>query len=214
MNRCMKYNYSNKYYNDSIKLIIDLIPLKHNNPKDLYQSKKILAGLGMNYEKIDVCEKNCMLFWKEHKDDTHCMHCGKSRYMKVVNEDRDSISTKVVIKNICCIPIMPGLKWMFLLEEIAKQMKWHKDGKCDSEDFDIMSHPRDGDAWQALDRFDPEFARRPGSVRLGLLTTGFDPYSTGSSHTLFGQFSLCPTISLLKMPKIRVCVLCPFHFGS
>jgi hypothetical protein len=36
--------------------------VKHNMPKDLYQSKKIVVGLGMNYEKIDVCEKNCMLF--------------------------------------------------------------------------------------------------------------------------------------------------------
>jgi hypothetical protein len=27
--------------------------------KDLYQFKKIVAGLGMNYEKIDVCKKNC-----------------------------------------------------------------------------------------------------------------------------------------------------------
>jgi hypothetical protein len=25
--------------------------------KDLYQSKKIVSGLGMNYEKIDACEK-------------------------------------------------------------------------------------------------------------------------------------------------------------
>jgi hypothetical protein len=24
--------------------------------------KKLAASLGMNYEKIDVCEKNCMLF--------------------------------------------------------------------------------------------------------------------------------------------------------
>jgi hypothetical protein len=37
-----------------MKLIIVLIPTKHNTPKDLYQSKKIVADLGMNYEKIDV----------------------------------------------------------------------------------------------------------------------------------------------------------------
>jgi hypothetical protein len=65
-----KYNFSNLCYNDLIKLIIDLIPTKYNMPKKLYQSKKIMFGLGMKYEKIDVCEKNCMLFWKEHKDDT------------------------------------------------------------------------------------------------------------------------------------------------
>jgi hypothetical protein len=57
-----KYNFSNQYYNDIVKLIIDLIPIKHNMPNNLYQSKKIVAGLGINYEKIDVCEKNYMLF--------------------------------------------------------------------------------------------------------------------------------------------------------
>jgi hypothetical protein len=51
-----KYSFSNQCYNDIIKLIIDLIPTMHNMPKDLYQCKKIVSGLGMNYEKIDVCE--------------------------------------------------------------------------------------------------------------------------------------------------------------
>jgi hypothetical protein len=52
----------------------------------------------MNYEKIDACEKYCMLFWKEHKDDTKCMHCGRSRYVKEVKEDRASVTTKVAVK--------------------------------------------------------------------------------------------------------------------
>jgi hypothetical protein len=30
-----KYNFSNQCYNDIVKLIIDLIPVKHNMPKDL-----------------------------------------------------------------------------------------------------------------------------------------------------------------------------------
>jgi hypothetical protein len=93
-----KYNFSNQCYNDILKLIIDLIPVKHNMPKDLYQLKKIIADLGMNYEKIDVCKKNYMLFWKEHKDNTKCMHCSRSRYIKVVNEYGASVTTKVVVK--------------------------------------------------------------------------------------------------------------------
>jgi hypothetical protein len=40
-----------------MKLIIDLIPVKHNMPKDLYRSKKIVSGLELNYEKIDAYEK-------------------------------------------------------------------------------------------------------------------------------------------------------------
>jgi hypothetical protein len=93
-----KYNFLNQCYNDIVKFIIDLIPVKHNMPKDLYQSKKIVVGLGMNYEKIDACEKNCMLFWKEHKDDAECMHCSRSRYVKVINEDGVTVTTKVAVK--------------------------------------------------------------------------------------------------------------------
>jgi hypothetical protein len=56
-------------------------------------------------------------------------------------------------------------------------MRWHKERKRDSEDPDIMSQPADTEAWEALDRFDPEFARDPRSVRLGLSTDGFQPHS-------------------------------------
>jgi hypothetical protein len=45
-----------------MKLVIDLIPVKHNMPKDLYQSKKIVAGLRMDYEKIDACKKIACCF--------------------------------------------------------------------------------------------------------------------------------------------------------
>jgi hypothetical protein len=106
----LKYNFSNQCYNDIVNLIIDLIPTKHNMPKDLYKSKKIIVSLGMNYKKIDMCEKNGMLFWKEHKDDTGCMHCGRFRYVKVVNEDGASVTTKVAAKQFHCMSITPRLK--------------------------------------------------------------------------------------------------------
>jgi hypothetical protein len=53
-----KYNFSIQCYNDNVKFIIDLIPVKHNMPKDFYQLKKIVADLGMNYEKIDMRESS------------------------------------------------------------------------------------------------------------------------------------------------------------
>jgi hypothetical protein len=176
-----KYNFWNQCYNDIVKLIIDPIPVKHNMPKDLYQYKKIVSGLEINYEKIDACEKNCMLFCKEYNDDTECMHCSRSRYVKVINEDGTSVTTKVAVKQLRYIPIMPRLKQLFLCEEMAQQMRWHKEGVCDSKDVDIMSHPTDVEAWHALDHFDPEFARDPKSVHLGLSTDDFQPYSSNST---------------------------------
>jgi hypothetical protein len=115
-----KYSFSNQCYNDIMKLIIDLILAKHNLSKDLYQSKKIVAGLSMNYEKIDVCERNCMLLWKEHKDDTEYMHCGRFRYMKVVNEDGACITTKVAVKQLHYMPITLRLKRLNLSDETVK----------------------------------------------------------------------------------------------
>jgi hypothetical protein len=124
-----KYNFLNQCYNDNMKFIIDPIPMKHNMPKDLYQSKKIIVGLSMNYKKIDVCEKNYILFWKEHKDDTECIHFGRSIYVKVVTEDGGSVTTKVVVKQLRYMSITPRLKWLCLFEKVVKQMRWHKEGK-------------------------------------------------------------------------------------
>jgi hypothetical protein len=95
-----KYSFSNQSYNNIVKLIIDLILAKHNMMKELYQSRKIVSGLEMKCEKIDVYKKNCILFWKEHKDDTECQRYDRSRYMMVINEDGTSVTTKVVVKQL------------------------------------------------------------------------------------------------------------------
>jgi hypothetical protein len=43
----------------------------------------------MKYEKIDTCKDNCMLFYKEHKNEMKYLKCGKSRFVEVVNKDGD-----------------------------------------------------------------------------------------------------------------------------
>jgi hypothetical protein len=42
------------------------------------------------------------------------MHYGRSRYVKVVNEDGASITTKVVVKQFCYMPITLRLKQLYL----------------------------------------------------------------------------------------------------
>jgi hypothetical protein len=115
-----KYNFSNQCYNDIVKLIIDLIPVKHNMPKDLYQSKKIVSNLEMNYEKIDAYGKNCMLFWNEYKEATEYMHCSRSKYVNVINKDGAYVTTKVAVKQLHYITITPRLKRLFLCEETTQ----------------------------------------------------------------------------------------------
>jgi hypothetical protein len=87
------------------------------------------------------------------------------------------------------MPITLRLKRLYLSKETMKQMRWHKEGKYDSEDLDIMLYPANTKAWEALDRFDPEFVRDPRSARLGLSTDGFQPHSeTSSSYSCWPIF--------------------------
>jgi hypothetical protein len=101
------------------------------------------------------------------------MHYGRSRYVKVINKNGSSVTTKMAVKQFRYIPITSRLKRLFLCEETAQQMRWHKEGIRDSKDVDIMSHPTDVEVWHALDYFDPEFKMDHRSVRLGLSTDGF-----------------------------------------
>jgi hypothetical protein len=74
--------------------------------------------------------------------------------VKLVNEDGASATRNGVVKQFCYMSITARLKWLYQSKETSKQMRWHKEGKCNSEDYDIMSHPAGGKAWQALDHFD------------------------------------------------------------
>jgi hypothetical protein len=65
----------------------------------MYQSKKLLSALGMEYEKIDTCKDNCMLFYKEHKNEIKYLKCGKLRSVEVINEDGEKVTMKVAHNN-------------------------------------------------------------------------------------------------------------------
>jgi hypothetical protein len=62
-------------------------------PKKMYHSKKLVKGLGMDYEKINVCQNSYMLFWKEHKEENKCLKYGKPRYIEIVNDDGETVTT-------------------------------------------------------------------------------------------------------------------------
>jgi hypothetical protein len=53
----------------------------------------MLSALRMEYDKIDVHKDNCMLFYKEHN--TKCLKCGKSRFVEVINKDRENVVSDV-----------------------------------------------------------------------------------------------------------------------
>jgi hypothetical protein len=57
-----KFFFSNNCFNELLKLIGDVLLNPNKLLKDMYHSKKLIKGLSMDYEKIDVCRNSCMLF--------------------------------------------------------------------------------------------------------------------------------------------------------
>jgi hypothetical protein len=68
----------------------------------------------MEYEKIDVCKDNCMIFYKEHKNETKCLKCGNLRFVEVVNEDGEMVMTKAAHKQLYYMPLTPRIKRLFM----------------------------------------------------------------------------------------------------
>jgi ferredoxin-like protein FixX len=93
-----KYFFSNNCYNNLVKLTSDVLLKPHKVPKDMYQSKKMMSALGLKYEKIEICPDNCMLFWKEHAQEKKCLECGQLRFIKVVTQDGEKVTTEVAHK--------------------------------------------------------------------------------------------------------------------
>ncbi|CAL2247807.1 unnamed protein product [Prunus armeniaca] len=72
------------------KLLIvqgDMLSEGNTLPSSMYEAKKTLSALGMNYEKIHACPNDNILYRKDYEDSTNFPTCGISRW----KEGKDSI---------------------------------------------------------------------------------------------------------------------------
>jgi hypothetical protein len=171
----------------------------------------MMSALGLKYEKIDVCPDNCMLFWKEHANKKKCLECGKSRFIEVVTEDGEKVTTEVAQKQLRYFPITLHLKRLFISKRTARHMRWHKEGKHENDR--VMGNPSDGEAWMVLDRFDADFASDARNVRFGLAIDGFDAFSTNSTpYSCWPIFAVpynLPPSLCLKFEFMFLCLIVP-----
>ena len=68
----------------------DVLPPDNTIPKSLYESKKLLKGVGLEYKKFHSCENDCIVYMDQHKDATECPKCGTSRW-----KEKTQIPSKV-----------------------------------------------------------------------------------------------------------------------
>jgi hypothetical protein len=70
-----------------------------------------------------VRKDNNMLFYKEHKNETKCLKCGKSRFIEVINKDSEKVMMKVAHKQLSYMPLTPRMKWLFLSKKTTRHRR-------------------------------------------------------------------------------------------
>ncbi|KAE8701949.1 hypothetical protein F3Y22_tig00110503pilonHSYRG00256 [Hibiscus syriacus] len=153
----------------------DVLPLNNRIPNSLYDAKKLLKGVGLQYEKIHECENDCVLFWKEHKDASQCPTCGTSRWKK----NTKNVPSKVL----WYFSPIPRFRRMFSSPEMAQNLTWHAQGRAKNG---MLSHPRDSPSWKLVDRTWKEFGEEKWNL---------SPKQPGNNIDVY----LAPLIADLKL---------------
>ncbi|XP_058763597.1 uncharacterized protein LOC131637050 [Vicia villosa] len=150
-----------------------------NIPDTFNKAKGMIRDLGLDYKKINACCNDCMIYWKDHENDTSCHVCGAPLWNEDVKEndkiEKNHKSHKVPSKVLRHFALIPRLQRLFMCSKTASSLRWHdeehsKDGK--------LRHPADGEAWTEFDKCHSEFANEPRNIRLGLASDGFNPFRT------------------------------------
>ena len=78
--KCL-HGWSNESFTSLLELFKEAMP-ELNSPQYYNKTKSMVKNLCLDYDKIDACPNDCMLFRNDHKDDEFCHTCGASRYIQ------------------------------------------------------------------------------------------------------------------------------------
>ncbi|KAL6320534.1 hypothetical protein AAG906_007613 [Vitis piasezkii] len=75
-----RYGWSDKSFSNLLQILGDMLPVNNEMPLSVYEVKKTLNALGMEYKKIHACPNDCILYRNELNDASSCPTCGMSRW--------------------------------------------------------------------------------------------------------------------------------------
>ncbi|XP_047342834.1 uncharacterized protein LOC124946317 [Impatiens glandulifera] len=173
-----------QWTNTSFDLLLNLLkdeilPVNSHLPNSYYECKKFITNIGLTYEKIDVCNNNCMLYRKQDNDLQRCKVCGTSRWK--IDKSSGVVRKKQNEKHIPAkvlryFPLTSRLQMLYMSSKTVPLMRWHKDSRVDDE---FLRHPADSITWKSFDEHYIDFSSKPRNVRLCLASDGFQPFING-----------------------------------
>jgi hypothetical protein len=166
-----------------------------------------MKDIGMEYQTIDACPNDHIIYYKHHEFTTQCPTCHISRYQS------DRLTKKVPCKVLWHIPIIPRLQRLFKYNSLAQFMDYHARNR--SQD-DIMRMPADGSTFKEIEEKWPHFKEEPRNLKLSLAADGVNPYgemrSTYSVWPIFVISNNIPPWLSIKREHIMLTLIVPGIF--
>ena len=159
------YHFSEACYK-IIALLIETCLLDDNNMvSDFYETRCVIAGLGLPVEIINCCWNNCMIYWGKDSELDNYKFCGYRRYKECHREVRSKAN--VTMKKMFYFPITLMLQRLYASDVTARHMWWHIEHPQDDR---IMLHISNSTVWKHFDQVNWEFAVEVRNIRLALFT--------------------------------------------
>ena len=93
--KCL-HGWSNESFTYLLELLKEVMP-QLNIPPSYNKTKSMVKNLILDYEKIDACPNDCMLFRNDYKYNEFCHTCGPSQYIKNSEVDGEVEYAKKII---------------------------------------------------------------------------------------------------------------------
>ncbi|KAG7529824.1 Transposon En/Spm-like [Arabidopsis suecica] len=194
------HNTSESCVDSVCQMLTDFLPEGNQATSSHYQTKKLMCNLGLPYHTIDVCQNNCMLFWKEDEKEDQCRFCGAQRW-KPMDYGVQRRRTKVPYSRMWYLPIGDRLKRLYQSHKTTAAMRWHAEHKSKEGE---MNHPSDAAEWRYFQSLYPLFAEEPRNVYLGLCTDGFNPFGMSRNHSLWPVILTPYNLPLVKEAQRKI----------
>ena len=139
-----------------------------------------MKEIGMDYQAIDACPNDHMVYYGKYASENKFPQCEISRYRT------DQVTKKVPHKIIHTIHIIPRFQWPFRCQSIAQFMDYHAKNRSEDGVLWILV---DDSALKNIEEKGPIFKDEPSNVRLSLEVDGFNPIERFVLLNKFGMFS-------------------------
>ena len=144
-----------------------LLPHPNTLPDSEYAASQMLRKLGLEFQNIEVCPNNCVLFRGVFENHLLCPSCGSMRRRR---HGRSWVAQKVLRH----FPLIPRLKRMFRSPLQASSMTWIARERIEDG---LVRHFSQSKSMMDIREKHPEFCADPRRLFLALATDGMNPFS-------------------------------------